>query len=240
MNRHLAGLAVTATFTSCLVLTCSSCTVLNPVSEPSAISPYGDSAPSRHRLVQLHFGREASFGLCAEPACPRVTPKTLAVTAAVTLPVALREAQAPTFAAIQVSDAMRLVSSPQSPEPPSPPASGDIADHRVVVNFSFASATLTETSKTALSASLGHARKSEAIIISGRTDVVGDAEANEALALSRAVAVRNFFRDLAPDLAAAITIDAKGRCCFVAANADEDGRARNRRVEVVFTARGGA
>ena len=32
----------------------------------------------RSGIVQLHFGRNASFGVCQEPACPRRTPKTVA------------------------------------------------------------------------------------------------------------------------------------------------------------------
>jgi outer membrane protein OmpA-like peptidoglycan-associated protein len=108
----------------------------------------------------------------------------------------------------------------------------------VVVNFPFASATLTPATRATLTESIGHARSSEKINISGRTDVVGDIAINEALALSRARAVRNYLRDVVPHLAATIAIDAKGRCCFVASNADEGGRSQNRRVEIVFTRRG--
>jgi outer membrane protein OmpA-like peptidoglycan-associated protein len=106
--------------------------------------------------------------------------------------------------------------------------------HHVVVSFPFASSALTPSAKAALAGSLRHARASETIAISGRTDAVGTLQVNEALALARALVVRDYLRDLAPDIAATIEIDAKGRCCFIAPNADEQGRAQNRRVQVVF------
>lgn len=240
MIRRLAGLAVTSSFTGCLVLTCSSCASLQPAGQLADGLAQGVQPPAKQRLVQFRFGREAAFGVCAEPACPQVTPKTLAVGAALTVPVVLRELQPQTLPAIAVSDAPPPASLPERRDATAQSAPDDMLTHRVVVNFPFAAATLTPTTMATLTASVGHARRSEKIIISGRTDVVGDITANEALALSRALAVRNHFRDVAPDLAATIAIDAKGRCCFVASNADEGGRSKNRRVEIVFASRGGA
>ena len=240
MIRRLAGLAVTGSFTGCLVLTCSSCTSLQPAGQLADGLAQGVQPPAKQRLVQFRFGREAAFGVCAEPACPQVTPKTLAVGAALTVPVVLRELQPQTLPAIPVPVTPPLASLPEQRDAAASFTPDDIPTHRVVVNFPFASATLTPATRATLTASVGHAQRAEKIIISGRTDVVGDITANEALALSRALAVRNHFRDVAPDLAATIAIDAKGRCCFVASNAEEGGRSKNRRVEIVFASRGGA
>ena len=71
------------------------------------------------------------------------------------------------------------------------------------------------------------------------TQAVGNDQVNESLALARALSVRNYLRDQAPDLAAVISIDARGRCCFVAPNETEDGRSKNRRVEIAFFSQGG-
>lgn len=240
MIRRLAGIAVTGTFTGCLVLTCSSCASLQPDDQSADGLSQGARPPAKRRLAQLHFGREAAFGVCAEPACPQVTPKTLAVGAALTASVVLRESRPqtpPAIAAVQAPPPATVAERLDAPAS-SPP--DDIATHRVVVNFPFASATLTAATRATLAASVRQARSSESIAIYGRTDGVGDIAANEALALSRALAVRDYLRDVAPDIAAPIAINAKGRCCFVASNADEGGRSQNRRVEVVFTARGGA
>jgi outer membrane protein OmpA-like peptidoglycan-associated protein len=240
MIRRLAGLAVTGAFTGCLVLTCSSCASLQPGDQSADGLSQGARPPAKRRLAQLHFGREAAFGVCAEPACPQVTPKTLAIGAALAVPVALRELQPQTPPVIAAAEAPppAKVAERRDTAASSPP--DDIPTHRVVVNFPFASAALTSVTRATLTASVGHARTSEKIIISGRTDVVGDIATNEALALSRALAVRDYLRDVAPDIAAPIAINAKGRCCFVASNAGEDGRSQNRRVEIVFTSRGGA
>lgn len=239
MIRRLTGLAVTGSFTGCLVLTCSSCALLQPAGQPAHGPAQSAQPPAKQRLAQFHFGRDASFGVCAEPACPQVTPKTLAVGAALSVPVVLRESQPQTLPSVPVPDAPPPPSLPERRDTAASSPADDIPTHRVVVNFPFASATLTAATRATLAASVGQARSSESIVIYGRTDVVGDIATNQALALSRALAVRDYLRDVAPDIAAPIAINAKGRCCFVASNADEDGRSKNRRVEIVFTSRGG-
>jgi len=235
MMRRIAGLASSATFTGCLVLTCSSCSVLRGTEAAVPSRPEVAAATQHTRLAQLAYGRDAKFAVCIEPACPKVTPKTLA-SANAPMPVVLRE---PVASAAPVA----AIAEPAAPSParrPSVMQPADLATRNIIVNFPFASAELTDETKAAIKGSLDHARQAERIVISGRTDVVGDLKANAALALSRALAVRNYFRDVAPDLAATIVIDAKGRCCFIASNADEHGRSRNRRVEIVFTSHGGA
>lgn len=240
MSCLLAGLAASSMFAGCLVLTCSSCAQLHPQSQPPAGPSHIDAMAPRQRLAQFHFGREATFGVCADPACPQLTPKTLAVAAVVAQPVVLREPQPPAPVPAPIRHAEQPVSLPRAAEAAAPSAPTDVAFARTVVNFPFASAALTSAARATLAAAIGYARTSERIVISGRTDAVGDVAPNEALALARALAVRNHFRDIAPDLAATIAIDAKGRCCFVASNADDAGRSKNRRVEIFFTTRGGA
>jgi len=227
---------------------------------PSRSSESG--AQPRQRLVQLNFGPDATFAVCAEPACPTVTSKTLASevkpTALRTLPfdpastqqVALRqEAPAllpPTTRVVKgetpdVADDLVDPPKPFQVEAPrqAQPVIKQALPH-AFVSFPFGSATLTDGSKVVLSKALPSARAATRIVISGRTDNVGDQKANEALALARALAVREYLRDQLPDLPNIISIDAKGRCCFIASNDTADGRAKNRRVEVAFLAKGGA
>lgn len=83
-----------------------------------------------------------------------------------------------------------------------------------------------------VAAALGHA---ERILILGRTDSVGPSGPNHAMALARAVAVRNHLRSMVPALPDDIRVDARGLCCYAAPNDTAEGRAQNRRVEVVFT-----
>ena len=74
-------------------------------------------------------------------------------------------------------------------------------------------------------------------MIVGRTDNLGSEARNQSLAFARAIAIRDHLLDLAPDLPARIAIDAKGLCCYAAPNETTDGRAQNRRVELVFRLR---
>ena len=72
------------------------------------------------------------------------------------------------------------------------------------------------------------------IRIAGRTDDLGSEALNQSLALARGLAVRDFLLSLDPQLPARISIDARGRCCYVVDNDSELSRSRNRRVELVY------
>ena len=234
MMRRLTDVAVAALFGGGLVLTCSSCSTLQNSEEAAAAPP---PAPLVTRWEQVSFGKDARFAVCIEPACPRVTPKTLAQAPA---PVAAAEpgaAPVPLRAvALRAAEMPTQRTASAAPDVPRPV----IEARNVVINFPLGSAELTNEGRTRIRESLEAAKQSDRIVISGRTDALGGDKVNESLALARAIAVRNYFRDLAPDLPATFAIDAKGRCCFVASNDDEPGRSRNRRVEVHFSSRGGA
>lgn len=77
--------------------------------------------------------------------------------------------------------------------------------------------------------------RSDRILIVGRTDNMGPVGPNESIALSRASKVRDHLMRLRPRLTQDIRIDARGLCCYAAPNDTAGGRAKNRRVEVVFT-----
>ena len=242
MNHRISRTVVTSTLAGCLVMTCSSCAGLHaqmPSGTPGDGAAHAAHVPLRLRLAQFSFGRDAVFGVCAEPACPQVTRKTLATTSPTPQPVALREPIArPTSAAELQVEPTRPALAPQPAEAEKPlPAD---ATRHLVLTFSFASAALSPSATAALDASMGDAKKADRIVISGRTDAIGDLKVNQALAMARALAVRDRIRTIAPDITATISIDGRGRCCFVASNSDEGGRARNRRVEIVFMAAGGA
>jgi outer membrane protein OmpA-like peptidoglycan-associated protein len=234
MMRRLTDVAVAALFGGGLVLTCSSCSTLSSREPAVAAKP---RTPQVTRWEQVSFGKDARFAVCVEPACPRVTPKTVAQvsssvaaevssTAPVPLqPVSLRTGGAPAQHAAS--------------EPPAA-ARTPVEARNVVINFPLGSAELTNEGRARIRESIDTAKQTDRVVISGRTDALGSDKVNESLALARAIAVRNYFRDLAPDLPATFSIDAKGRCCFVASNDDEPGRSRNRRVEVHFSPRGGA
>jgi outer membrane protein OmpA-like peptidoglycan-associated protein len=238
MIGRFADLAVSTTFASSLLLATTSCATRHPDDATNLVSRSEAQAPGTRRLVQFSFGAQAAFGICVEPACPAVTPKTLSMSG--TAPM-----QAVTHRMASTADATRASGEPTGMAPRSPPTPSvaalpaDKAVRNVIVVFPFASAQLTTPARETLSASIRHPRQSERIVISGRTDDVGNDQVNESLALARALSVRNYLRDQYPDLAAVMAIDARGRCCFVAPNETEDGRSRNRRVEIAFFSQGG-
>jgi outer membrane protein OmpA-like peptidoglycan-associated protein len=109
---------------------------------------------------------------------------------------------------------------------------------QVIVTFTSGSAALTSDAKTALKAALAQYGNAEHITVAGRTDSPGSASLNRALARARASAVRNYLVTQMPALQSVVQLDAQGSCCFKAANDNEQGRARNRRVEVTFSGGG--
>lgn len=73
-----------------------------------------------------------------------------------------------------------------------------------------------------------------AVMISGHTDNVGNEAANKVLSDKRAAAVRDYFVDKESVPAAGLAVKGYGKSQPVADNGSEQGRVRNRRVDVVI------
>lgn len=73
------------------------------------------------------------------------------------------------------------------------------------------------------------------VVISGHTDSVGNDAANQLLSENRAAAVRDYFVNLAAVPAGRLSTRGYGKTQPVADNKTEEGRARNRRVDVLIT-----
>ncbi|MDU7590150.1 MAG: OmpA family protein, partial [Acidovorax sp.] len=72
------------------------------------------------------------------------------------------------------------------------------------------------------------------ITLSGRTDSTGPAATNDGLAKARAQAVLRQLLALSPAIAAHVSVDAQGTCCYAESNDSPAGRANNRRVEIRY------
>lgn len=228
----------------------------DPLDDPTRYPPRRpDPAAHHQRVAQVGFERQAAFEVCSPPNCPTVTRKTLAAhrpaddrpvnppqTPVRSLPVSPAPTPAPADIAVAPEAVARApVAQPPAIEPPAAPTTAPakptapVAQPRkLTLLFNSNSAELTAGHRGQLQGALGELRRAERLIISGRTDDQGSERLNQALAVSRALAIRRELLNLAPDLPARIEIDARGRCCYVATNKDEDGRARNRRVELVY------
>ncbi|BDI05882.1 OmpA family protein [Sphaerotilus microaerophilus] len=228
---------------SLLATLLAACTWPGVEQDPPALPSRPDTATLGQRVAQLGFQSDAAFGVCTPPHCPSVTPKTLAAAApapvateAVDQEPARRDRPAPSTppASSAAADSTETLSGPvEAPVPPvvTPPPT----PRRLTLLFGSNSADLTAAHRSQLKQALNELRRVDRLVISGRTDDQGSERLNQALAVSRALAIRRHLLALAPDLPARIEIDARGRCCYVAANTDEDGRARNRRVELLYT-----
>jgi outer membrane protein OmpA-like peptidoglycan-associated protein len=226
MRAHRLGVTAIVALSGalCCALELAACSLpAKPLAYPQA-PVHGDAARADQRITQLDFGRAARFALCAEPACPNVTRKTLAVAAPPTAQSVVTELPA----ALPIAPALAERGLSIGAEPAVPP-------HKLVLHFATDSAALTAMHKALLRRARAELRRSDHIVIVGRTDNLGSEARNQSLAFGRAIAIRDHLLDLAPDLPARIAIDAKGLCCYAAPNETTDGRAKNRRVELVFT-----
>jgi outer membrane protein OmpA-like peptidoglycan-associated protein len=195
-------------------------------------------------IAQLDHGREARFSTCAPPACPIVTPKTLAVdpprAAAVELGADSSPGPDAVIARSLSPGGTLVIAGPQAPPPPSqrtairPDDAGEPLVSEIVVSFPFGSAMLTGAARAAIdAAAAGDGIRH--IDIRGRTDNVGPAAANDLLARQRASAVAQYLRARHPHLAGAeVNVDGRGVCCYATENDTPEGRARNRRVDIAF------
>jgi outer membrane protein OmpA-like peptidoglycan-associated protein len=186
--------------------------------------------PAVH-IAQLDFGRQAAFASCMPPACPEVTQKTLA--SDTTAPQASRPIEPP---ASLNRDESLVAGEPDTPAAPAPDPErwAALMSKRLVVHFAFGSAALSAGARALIEEAVGATPFAERIAIRGRTDNVGSPQANQMLAADRANAVRDHLRARHPQLAPVVTLEAKGACCFAAPNDTPQGRALNRRVELVF------
>ncbi|MDO8777344.1 MAG: OmpA family protein [Burkholderiaceae bacterium] len=106
------------------------------------------------------------------------------------------------------------------------------------MHFRFGDASLSAVDKVVLDRAVASAVGARYIAISGRTDSIGPASANQWLATARARTVTDYLRTAHPNLALVLKIDAQGSCCYVAPNNSESGRSLNRRVDVLFSSDG--
>ena len=211
-------------------LTSSCSTAPAPGLHKPAVVPQaaGDTHP---RIAQLGYSEHAHYAACRPSACPSVTPKTLAL-----------ESPAPAVALL-----------PQPSEPTQRHERGliriegkageraSVADSatewtasQVTVHFAFGSAALTPAARGQIDAAVAATPDDRRVSISGRTDSLGPAAVNDALAFARANAVRDRLLNQRPQLSSSTRLEAKGSCCYVASNDTPQGRAQNRRVEIVF------
>jgi len=203
-----------------------SCSLLQSHDERVSAARMRQRAPLQ-KLTQLDFGRDASFALCAEPACPAVTRKTLAVARPQSTAMPATD-NAPT----QVTGETRLAGPPVQPEATAAPAKDQPTSF--TVHFDSGSASLTAADKAVLNQAIVFARHADRIAIIGRTDNVGTNSANQALARARTRIVHHYLRARLASGDRVLTLDAQGGCCFTASNDTPEGRRQNRRVEIVF------
>jgi outer membrane protein OmpA-like peptidoglycan-associated protein len=187
------------------------------------------------QIAQIEFGRQAGFARCLPPACPAVTPKTLALD----VPPALSKPRPiDTAASLTEGEALLPAAAALPSEPPAVTAKAVQPDEpstrQVVVNFAFGDATLSATARALIDEVAKPLTSARRIAISGRTDSLGPQQSNQLLATARANSVRDHLRARYPHLAPAVTLEAQGACCYAASNETPQGRALNRRVEVVF------
>lgn len=224
-RRHRLGSTTSIALSVALsgALTLAACGLPTKTPADAARPSSNGAVATNHRIAQLEFGRIARLASCVEPACPSITPKTLAAAAPPVPAAPVAIAAVPPIPA-QIVESKLTVAVVPPPEP-----------HKLVLHFGTDSAALTPSHKSMLGNALADLRKTDRLVIVGRTDNLGSEARNQSLALARALAIRDHLLDLAPDLPARIAIDAKGRCCYAVPNGSPEGRAQNRRVELIFT-----
>ncbi|OGB03658.1 MAG: hypothetical protein A3G29_05895 [Burkholderiales bacterium RIFCSPLOWO2_12_FULL_64_99] len=218
---RVQDIAMTSASAAVILFAFSSCTL--PAKQDHATAT-PQAKPNASHIAQLERGRDAYFAQCVEPACPTTTPKTLALAVADPQTQSQPLMQGNAHALESVAPAQ--MTTPAALRKP----------QVLVLEFATDSAVLTPAHRTLLNNAARALGRAERVLIVGRTDNVGPDAPNQAIALARAGAVRDHIKRISPARPNDIRIDARGLCCYVASNDTPEGRARNRRVEVVFTA----
>lgn len=206
----------------------------DPATQASA--PTGSSMPSSERASQP--AAVATAVSTSRLPTPQQVP---ARTSALASPSEVRQASTVTAPEPATSAAPPLVlvaNREPAPAPPSLRTPPDSSRETVVtISYAFDGVQLTPDTRATLSALVPQARLAHRVVVAGRTDNVGRIDANNAIALARAIVARDYLIKQAPELQATTAIDARGACCYVADNDTEHGRSRNRRVEIRLASR---
>ena len=112
------------------------------------------------------------------------------------------------------------------------------APRKLTAHFDHASSVLRDSDRVALAQLVNTLPEAYRITITGYTDntATGGTITNNTLAQQRAQSVMNFLNDKGVD-ENDITLKVSSLCCYVASNATESGRAKNRRTEIIVTSR---
>lgn len=219
------------------VAACGSMELAGP--EPSVLPAPAPAGVGAARIAQSGFGRDARFALCQPPACPRPTAKSLPAPAST--PVAVEPSPAGT-PLTQDALALTLTVSRTSPQAAAAEVIEGPPPLQVVVHFGFGRSDLDAAGRDALDLAASQPLPVRRALIAGRTDSIGPAATNQALAQARAEAVQRYLTARHPRVLAAaeVRVQSQGACCYAAGNDSASGRAANRRVEVIFERDGGA
>lgn len=217
------------------VAACGSIELAGP--EPSASSAPAMVGMGTARIAQSGFGRDARFALCQPPVCPSPTAKSLQ--APTSTPVAAEPSPSRTPLA---QDVLTPSISTRAPQAAAAELIEDSLPLQVVVHFGFGRHDLDAAGRDALDLAASQPLPVRRVLIAGRTDSVGPAAANQALAQARAETVQRYLaaRQSRVLAGAEVRVQSQGACCYAAGNDSASGRAANRRVEVTFERDGGA
>jgi outer membrane protein OmpA-like peptidoglycan-associated protein len=210
----------------------------------TSLAPPADTVPLM-QMQQLGFAggalRWAACRIAAAGAqgCPAPTPKTLASSAAPPVPVAAAGPYPQDPIELAAAGA-RLQARVPAQSLQARLASSTAANARkaplLTVQFAPASSQLTPSARAQLTEHLPALRDAGALRLLGRTDATGDVAANHKLANARVLAVLDWLHRPEQGVSARWTAHAQGSCCYVASNAEAEGRSANRRVEIYLTA----
>ena len=162
------------------------------------------------QTIDIGWGGQEWRSCDVDKTCPKPTPKTV------------------------IQPAPQLQTTGQTPLPRIEAAKPEpVVAHKV--HFKFAQVVPTQDGVDRLTRILQEIRASHVIHITGHTDDIGGSHFNERLALRRAAFVAAWLKR--HGIRNPMEVEAKGKCCYLAPNDTEDGRAANRRVEVVLRER---
>lgn len=102
------------------------------------------------------------------------------------------------------------------------------------VTFAFGSIRLDESARAVLDALAQHLTNAQQLHLDGYADKLGPQAVNLELSQQRAQAVGDYLLRATPRPEFTVRVNGHGACCFVAPNTTAEGRAENRRVEILI------
>lgn len=187
------------------------CTSHPPRTATFSSAPHAPAV--KYSITQLGFGTAAHYALCLQPACPAATPKSAAAAGKLERDPLADKSEHAFVAELETEPA------------------GKAPVNQLTIHYRPGQSTLDADARRAIDTFVANVQAGR-LQVAAHTDSTGSHARNVQVVRQRAEIVTRYLKSIPALAGLPVESDATPLCCYVAPNADPDGRRLNRRVDI--------